>query len=233
MIFYGMNVAAFKLPIVVPHREIVRECVQLSAVAIPHNLQLGKDQWETISIKGALGNWRLTDPPFYRDLPEFASTSGARREERREYMKLWGYTELACHAPVTTEFCQSVENLGAFMTGARFLKVPAQSFVKWHQDNNPHKEFRVTVGLSGMEHESFTIQTGKNRFETIPMKVGEAWFVDIGLGHEVRNTHHVGNRYRLGLQYYSPTTDRMLDLFDRSTAVIYAEQIEVNAPLEE
>ena len=117
------------------------------------------------------------------------------------------------------------------MTGARFLQVTATHFINFHQDNNPHKEFRVTVGLEGMDDEEFVIQTGPDEFVNIPMKEGEAWFVDIGLGHAVRNSKDAP-RYRLGLQYYSPTSDRMLKLFEEADpeSVIYARHLQLGAP---
>ena len=231
MIFYGLNVAAFKLPISVPHREMLNECHALYDCFLPHNMQTGKTGWRTAAIKAALGNWRLTDPGFYRRLPEMDDVNGQTMKERREYMRQWAYTELASHCPKTTRFCQDIENLGSFMTGARFLQVTATHFINFHQDNNPHKEFRVTVGLEGMDDEEFVIQTGPDEFVNIPMKEGEAWFVDIGLGHAVRNSKDAP-RYRLGLQYYSPTCDRMLKLFEEADpeSVIYARHLQLGAP---
>jgi hypothetical protein len=227
MIFYGLNVAAFKLPIDVPHQKLWNDCQRLSDCFLPHNMQTGGDIWETAAIKAAMGNWRLTDPGFYRHLPELSDCNDSCWKSREEYMRYWAYTELAVHAPDTWEFCMGIENLGSFMTGARFLKVHPGAMVKYHWDNNPGKEFRVTVGLHGMENEEFVIQTDSDKFETIPMKAGEAWFVDIGLGHAVHNTG-TADRYRLGMQYYSPSSDVLLDLFTKSENIIYAEQLKMN-----
>ena len=236
MIFYGLNVAAFKIPypmlsdIWKPMRD---ECFKLEEVGcfLPHNMQTGGHAWRTASIKGALGNWRLTDPAFYRHLPEMASVSGATREAREAYMEQWAYTELAAHCPATTSFCQSIEGAGAFLNGARFLKLRPDSLIRYHYDNTPHKEFRITVGLSGIENEEFIVNNGLNKWTCIPMKEGEAWFVDISLGHAVSNPANE-DRYRLGLQYYSPTTDWMLKMFEESEEIIYADQIRVNPPFQ-
>ena len=232
MIFYGLNVAAFKLPIDVPHKQLWEDCQKLSDCFLPHNMQVGEDMWETAAIKAAMGDWRLTDPGFYRHFPEFESNNGQTWEQRQEYMKYWAYTELATHAKDTWRFCQDMEDMGAFMTGARFLKVSPEALVKYHWDNNPCKEFRITVGLKGMDHEEFVIQTGPSKYTIIPMKEGEAWFVDISLGHAVRNTHTTSDRYRLGFQYYGPGTDRLIELFTQSDNIIYADQLRMNATFE-
>lgn len=237
MIFYGLNVAAFKIPYPVLSdiwKNIRDECFRLEegGCFLPHNMQTGKEKWETASIKGALGNWRLSDPAFYRHLPEMKSVSGPTTEARQEYMKQWAYTELAAHCPVTTDFCQSIEGVGAFMSGARFLKLNPDSLVRYHYDNTPHKEFRVTLGLNGMEDEDFVIRTDTNQWELIPMKEGEAWFVDISLGHSVTNTGPK-DRYRLGMQFYGPTTDWMLELFKDSEHIIYAEHLRLNCPFQD
>ncbi|KPL06627.1 hypothetical protein AMJ86_07830 [bacterium SM23_57] len=237
MIFYGLNVAAFKIPF--PNlsdvwEDIRDECFRLEEADcfLPHNMQTGKDTWRTASIKGALGNWRLTDPAFYRHLPEMKSVSGPNIEDRLQYIDRWAYTELATFCPATTKFCQEVEGAGAFMNGARFLKLEPSAAIRYHYDNNPHKEFRVTLGLSGLSEETFVLNTGPNKWEPIPMKEGEAWFVDISLGHCVYNMGKT-DRYRLGLQYYSPTSDWMLEMFKQSEHVVYAEQLRINPPFQE
>ena len=234
MIFNGLNVAAFKIPFPFDHVRILAECMKLKHCFLPHNMQTGKDMWETAAIKGALGNWRLTDPAFYRHLPEMKTVSGPTREDRVEYMKRWAYTELAAHAPYSTSICQDMEGYGAFMTGARFLKVKGKAAVGYHWDNNPHKEFRVTIGLNGMGNEEFIINNGLNKWTPIPMKEGEAWFIDISLGHGVWN-HSVHDRYRLGMQFYGPTTDELLELFMQcdKDSIIYADQLQLNAPFQD
>jgi len=235
MIFYGLNVAAFKIPFpVLPDmwQDIRAEALNLEGCYLPHNMQTGKTQWETAAIKSALGNWRLTDPAFYRHLPEIQPHSGPTRENRVEYMKQWAYTELASHCPVTTQFCKMAENVGTFMTGARFLKVHPNAHVKYHWDNTPHKEFRVTLGLEGVENEEFMVNTGEKKWEVIPMEAGEAWFVDISLGHMVRN-NGITPRYRLGMQFYAPTTDWMSRLFMQSDNIIYAEHLRLNSPFQD
>lgn len=236
MIFDGLNVAAFKIPY--PNMtdicsDMLGECKLLDSAGcfIPHNMQTGRTNWRTASIKGALGNWRLSDPAFYRHLPEMICGKEQTREARQQYMKQWAYTELAAHCPKTTEFCQSIEGVGSFLSGARFLKLQSASTIKYHHDNNPHKEFRVTIGLSGIESENFVIHTGTNHWVSIPMKEGEAWFVDISLGHAVTNTT-VGDRFRLGLQFYGPSSDWMLELFNKSENIIYADQLHIDAPFE-
>ena len=235
MIFHGLNIAAFKLPVEVPLEGLLTECHRLEDTFLPHNLQLSGHHWEAGAIKGALGNWTFSDPAFYKWRKGFKPEHGHDhdRDERIAYEKLWAYTELACFAPVTTRFVKSIEDLGAFLNGARFLKIHPGRALDYHCDNNPHKEFRVTVGLEGMEDEEFVIQTAPSKYQTIPMKAGEAWFVDISLGHAVSNR---GNnpRYRLGMQYYSPTSDRMLRLFEQTDAadIIYANHVVANAKLE-
>ena len=234
MILYGLNVAAFRIPFIFEKEMILDECMAIQHCFLPHNMQTGQDMWETAAIKSARGNWRLTDPAFYRHMPEMKSVSGPTLTDRKEYMKQWAYTELAAHCPYTTKICQEMEGLGAFMTGARFLKIRQNAHVDYHWDNTPHKEFRVTIGLKGMENEEFVINTGQNRWQTLPMKEGEAWFVDISLGHGVRNTGG-DNRYRLGMQFYSPTTDMLLDMFSQCSEddIIYAEHLRLNSPFQD
>ncbi len=234
MIFYGLNVAAFRIPFPFENQWILDECMRLKNCFLPHNMQTGQDRWETAALKSALGNWRLTDPAFYRHLPEMSSVSGPTMADRAEYMKQWAYTELAAHCPYTTAICQEMEGLGAFMSGARFLKVRQHATVDYHWDNTPHKEFRVTIGLSGMEDEEFVINTGPNKWVRLPMKTGEAWFIDISLGHAVTNKGD-NNRYRLGMQFYSPTTDMLLDMFSRCDEkdIVYAEHLQLNSPFQE
>ena len=235
MILYGLNVAAFKLPIEVPVDSIIEEMEQFEDCFIPHNMQIGQVGWETVSLKGALGNWSFSDPAFYQWRPEMNPFYGSdhTKTQRLKYLSKWAYTELSCFAPRTTNFVKSLEGLGSFLNGARFLKVNPESHIDFHADNNPHKEFRVTIGLSGIEDEDFVIQTSNNKLVTIPMKVGEAWFVDISLGHAVYNLGKKP-RYRLGLQYYSPTSDALLEMFKHAKEddIIYSKHIVRDADLE-
>ena len=233
MIFNGQNVAAFKLPITIPVDDIITELELLEQhdLFLPHNMQVSDGTWGTASIKAPFGDYRLNDPIFYRDHPDIKSVSSlTNRSDRHEYMKRWLYTEICQTTPVTHKMSLDFEKYGSGLTTVRFLKMDGKSIIKQHCDNNPFKEFRLTIGLKGIDCEQFMINTGDD-LETIPMKVGEVWFVDIGLSHLVVNECSIP-RYRLGFQYYSPTTDALNELYNtcNESSIMFAKQYAIGAP---
>ena len=113
------------------------------------------------------------------------------------------------------------------------MKLDSHGEIDWHSDNTPGKEFRVTLGLAGMEDEVWQIDTGYG-VKDISMKAGEFWFVDIALKHRVINTSK-NPRYRLALQFYGPPKDALMALYDKTSDndIVFARQYDFRPPFRE
>lgn len=234
MMFYGQNVAAFKLPWSVDTPAIYSECQTLEESMLIHNMHLGEINWLGAPLKAPLGDWKNTDATVFRHNPEMEKFGAPDSwEARKSYMARWQWTELCSWTPKTMEALLPLQGWGSFLNAVRFLKLQPQSEVDWHSDNTPGKEFRITLGLSGMEQEVWQIDTGYG-VRDIAMKAGELWFVDIALKHRVVN-RGTKPRYRLALQFYGPPTDALMKLYRETSDqnIVFARQYDFRPPFRE
>lgn len=234
MMFYGQNVAAFKIPWRVDMEAIFSECLDLEDCMLIHNMHLGDTSWLGAPLKAPLGDWKNTDATVFRHHPEMESHGTPNSwVARKNYMARWQWTELCSRTPGTMKALLPMQEWGSFLNAVRFLKLQPQSEVDWHSDNTPGKEFRITLGLSGMEEEVWQIDTGYG-IQDIAMNAGELWFVDIALKHRVIN-RGTNPRYRLALQFYGPPTDALMKLYGQVTDrdIVFARQYDFRPPFRE
>lgn len=231
MIFWGQNIAAFKIPIHVDLIKLREEMKKILPLMMIHNMHVGGLHWKTVALRSPYGRFEHNDAAFFRFLPEIQSVSArSDREKRVEYLKMWDWTEVCPHIPYTMELLEQVQSFGSFLTSVRFVELEGDSEIEWHSDNVPGKEFRISIGIDGMDQEFFEIDTGRG-IQRIDAKAGEAWFIDIALKHRVVN-RSLQPRRRLALQFYSPTSDRLLELYKATPAenIIYARDYDFNPP---
>lgn len=223
MMLNGKNVAAFKLPIEA-HPGIVSDCRWCVPMMTRHNMQVSGSDWRGVALRAPLNRFTMNDPAAYRKF----LNPGETRDDRLEYQRQWGWTEVAAHCSATTGWLADHMDLGQFMGLTKFMEVIGHGKIRFHSDNVPGKEFRIAVGLEGIENEVFLMNAGKG-IQKLQMKPLEVWFIDIAMAHAVFNKSDQP-RYRLGAQFYGPPTDRLMDMFYRSEEIIYAADYDYEPP---
>ena len=115
MMFYGQNVAAFRIPWEVDAESLLAECQGLELTMLLHNMHLGNTSWLGAPLKAPLGDWKNTDATVFRHHPEMEAHGAPNsREARKQYMARWQWTELCAWTPKTMEALLPTQDWGTF-----------------------------------------------------------------------------------------------------------------------